>query len=232
MSNKVKSGMMVGKLTVMELVRRHRTQTGQILNYWSCRCECGNSTEVTNRNLLSGHTLSCGCLKGKPIIHGFARKGRVHRFHMVWRNILARCQNPKNPSYRYYGGRGIFVCERWQKFENFRDDMFSGWQLGLTVERKDNNGPYSPTNCRWATKLEQSNNKTTSAFLEVDGLKLTYAQWQRETGVPQALIRQRHQELKWEPKECLSPINHHNKKPTPVKLRNGGTWSYPLSVGM
>lgn len=216
---KICVGFRSGKLVIEEFSRDHVTPSGGILKYWFCRCDCGNRTEVTNRNLSSHHTRSCGCLPTKPAEHGFARKGKVHRFHMVWRNILARCQNPDNPNYPRYGGRGIKVCDRWQVFANFRDDMFSGWQVGLTVERKDNNGPYSPENCRWATRKEQCLNKRSNRYIEIMGQRLTYSQWSERTGIPQALIAWRCSKG-WEPERILSTRNFSTGKVLCLRPQN------------
>lgn len=82
----------------------------------------------------------------------------THPFYACWYNMLQRCQNPNNVSYPSYGGRGITVCDRWQEFQNFYDDMFDGWAKGLEIERKDNNSGYSPSNCCWADRKTQLRN--------------------------------------------------------------------------
>lgn len=198
-NSKVHVGAVFYRLTVESFSRKVITASGGQLNYWNCRCECGNLTEVTNRNLTSGHTRSCGCLLRQigaaRAIHGFARVGQVHPLHGVWRKILDRCDNPNIPCFVRYGARGITMCQGWRDFVNFAADMMAGWRRGLTVERMDNNGNYScgkcpqciengwPMNCRWATWQEQANNKSTSRFITFNGRRMTVTQWARELGL-------------------------------------------------
>jgi len=215
MRNHVQIGNKYGRLTVDSFSRRHMTQCGGYLNYWNCVCECGNRSEVTNRNLLSGHTLSCGCylidrLKECKTIHGFSRKGNVHQLHKVWRKILQRCNYTKDSSFHRYGGRGISVCERWKEFKNFISDMLPEWKPGLTIERKDNDGPYSPENCRWATQMEQCNNRRSNVFATINGERLTLAQWSRKSGIRRATIGAR-VKMGWPEHLLLSPVRHCNR---------------------
>lgn len=104
-----------------------------------------------------------------------------------WYNIKSRCTNPNNEKWALYGGRGIMLCERWQKFENFVLDMGEAPSPAHTVGRIDNDGPYSPENCRWETPMEQANNKRTNVRI---GEK-TLAQHARELGVTPEAIRYR-----------------------------------------
>ena len=84
---------------------------------------------------------------------------RKHPIYRAWSSMKSRCRDSKHKSYRNYGGRGIEVCERWQTFLNFKEDMFSTWEPGLTLDRIDNDGNYAPGNCRWTTYLEQNKNR-------------------------------------------------------------------------
>jgi hypothetical protein len=92
------------------------------------------------------------------ITHGHSLNGERTSAYHRWRGMRERCNYPKNKKYKYYGGRGITVCERWARFENFLEDMGEP-PLGMTLDRKDNDGNYEPGNCRWATKGEQESNK-------------------------------------------------------------------------
>ncbi len=129
---------------------------------WKCRCDCGAEFTALAGNLRSGKTKSCGCLRDKlakdRIQHGHARKGAISTEHKTWMAMIQRCTNPNNNRWRHYGARGISVCDRWLKFENFLADM--GLRpKGLTLDRKNNDGNYEPGNCRWATASEQQRNK-------------------------------------------------------------------------
>lgn len=129
---------------------------------WECVCECGNERTVNGSSLTNGKSKSCGCLQReltskKFLKHGCTRNGKLTRAYEVWLNMRNRCRNPKHPSYKYYGGRGILVCERWNDFRNFLEDM--GEQpAGLEIDRIENDGNYEPGNCRWATSKQQKEN--------------------------------------------------------------------------
>jgi len=127
--------------------------------YWNCLCDCGGSIEVATGGLRSGHTSHCGCLTSTiraaaATVHGHADTP----LYILWQAMLNRCRNPKQKAYPAYGGRGIKVCDRWLKFENFLADM-GHRPDGLTLERINNDGNYEPGNCRWATMLEQRHNR-------------------------------------------------------------------------
>lgn len=185
-------GRKFGRLVVIELNhRRPRANAGPLL-YFKCRCDCGEVLVADGRQLRRGHTQSCGCLhRARVTKHGGARDGNLHPLYRTWGGILTRCRYHKGRAYKNYGGRGITVDPRWLDFRNFIADMMPTWKSGLTVERKDNNGPYSKANCVWATMLEQHRNKRTNKWLTFEGEKLIEAEWSRRLGFKKTTLNER-----------------------------------------
>lgn len=158
---------------------------------WECVCDCGNTAKVSGNNLRTKNTKSCGCLNGEKSSDRLRTHGmRSAPEYKVWASMLNRCRNPAEKCYSRYGGRGIVVCDRWLKFENFAKDM-GDRPNGLTLERIDNGGKYCPENCRWATHQEQNSNKRSNVLLTFNGETKTQSQWARQLGVGHKLISSR-----------------------------------------
>lgn len=156
-------------------------------SFWLCKCECGNEKTVTARSLVGGHVQSCGCLAREVLMdrclaHGHSRRGAHTSTFSSWASMRGRCRNPTDDAWKWYGGRGITICERWDKFENFLADMGEK-PKGKTIDRVNNDLGYSKENCEWRTHKEQCNNRRSNVILEFDGRSQNITQWAAELNI-------------------------------------------------
>lgn len=160
--------------------------------YWLCICECGSERTVFRSNLVTGRSKSCGCFNLEKV-----KEGRKHGMAgspeaKAWGAMKQRCLNPNNPKYASYGGRGITVCDRWREsFESFYEDMGARPSPEHSIDRVDNDGPYSPENCRWATRTEQARNQGTNRPISFRGETLCLSEWAERTGLQYDTLKAR-----------------------------------------
>lgn len=166
---------------------------------WLCRCSCGKEVIVCSGNLKSGQTKSCGCLKLK---HGHTKNGKKTGLYRSWQNMIDRCTNTNNKHWKDYSGRGIIVCERWLRFENFLKDM-PEWKPRLMLERRNNNKGYYKSNCYWATPKQQARNRRNNHLVLCFGKTQIIMKWSEETGIPAQTIQWRITHG-WSPERALT----------------------------
>ena len=163
---------------------------------WQCRCSCGKEIEIIGSYIIRGRTQSCGCLirdinKQRATTHGYTRGDKITRTYRSHQDMINRCTNVKNKSYKDYGGRGIKVCFAWlESFENFLSDMGERPE-GMTLDRINVNGNYEPSNCRWATRKQQNRNRTNNHILTFNGQTLCISEWAEKLGFSHSTINQR-----------------------------------------
>lgn len=159
---------------------------------WRCLCSCGQKVNVISSNLRNGNTKSCGCVQKEKAKKRLFRKPGLTRTHgmsgsttyKTWVSMMQRCGNSNSIEFKNYGARGITVCKRWNKFQNFLQDMGAKPSGLHQLDRINNSMGYSLSNCRWATPIENSNNKRNNVRLTFNSKNQTVAQWSRETGIP------------------------------------------------
>jgi hypothetical protein len=176
-----------------------------------CRCTCGKERHIRYRHLYSQHTRSClQCssekIAAKKTRHGFSsRKTNRTPTYRSWAMMISRCRNPNVPSYNNYGGRGIKVCDRWLDFANFLADMGERPSLAYSIDRfPDNNGNYEPSNCRWATRKQQTRNTRRNKLIEFNGKTQTLVEWSEELNISMSLLSARLGHLGWTIQRALT----------------------------
>lgn len=180
------TGQTYGRLTVER--RAENSKAGGAR--WCCRCSCGATLIVEAIKMRTGNTLSCGCLRRettsaigrRAFRHGGKVGGKESKEYGPWRAMHRRCYDPDNTSYQWYGAKGIKVCRRWHKYENFLADM-GRRPPGMTLDRRDNTKDYSKSNCRWASHTDQQRNRSSNRHLTYKGETLVMKAWAERYGV-------------------------------------------------
>lgn len=203
------TGVRFGKLTAL-----CRAEKKNDTYMWKCVCDCGNSAVVYLPSLTKGATKSCGCLqkeiaattmRDSKTAHGKAKRGSVTKEYRIWGNMKKRCQNENTPAYKDYGGRGITVDYRWQRFENFFDDM-GECPVGHSLERVDNSRGYGKENCVWATKKAQSRNTRRTRIIKCVAGEKSLAEWAECTGLTRTAIALRIDRYGWSVEQALGLV--------------------------
>lgn len=203
------SGQQFGRLTVIKEAARH--SNGSVR--WLCKCTCGNEVIVSRHDLRDGSTQSCGCLQTESR-HSSKTHGERHtRLYNIWASMKQRCCSPSQRNYPYYGGRGIAVCEEWKNFLPFYEwAMANGYRDDLTIDRKNVNGNYEPSNCRWASIDEQRNNTRSNIILKHNGETHTMAEWSKILEISYGALQQRLGKLGWSVEKALTtPVRKAQK---------------------
>jgi len=182
----VKKGDKYNRLTIIREVKKVEGY-----RYFLCKCDCGIFKRLSFKKISCGQTKSCGCLQKEKIIkiqttHGLYRS----KAYKIWASAKGRCLNKNNDRYSSYGGRGIKICKKWLKFENFYKDMGERPE-GKSIDRIDNDGDYCKENCRWATRKQQANNTRKSIRITYNGETKTLADWVIKTGLQYNTINTR-----------------------------------------
>lgn len=179
-------GVCFGRLTVIGYEGVHVSPCGTRRKMWRCRCACGKESIVAGSSLKNGSTKSCGCWKYQKIQkHNTSHGGSHDRLYGIWKNMKRRCNSQKDAHYKSYGGKGIKVCDEWNDYANFKEWAYaSGYddsaEFGAcTIDRIDNNGDYTPSNCRWVNRTTQANNTSRNRHVEFQGKRLTIAEFAR-----------------------------------------------------
>jgi hypothetical protein len=179
-----------GNIKFLKEIDSIRDKRGRFRRMGRFQCFCGNIFIKGIREIISFNTTSCGCKENRnfnPELRGCSYTPE----YKVWNNFKNRCTNPKANNYHRYGGRGIKVCDEWQKFEGFIKDMGKRPTKYHTIERVDNDGDYCKDNCKWVTRGEQARNRSTNVFVVFDGRRRVIKDVAKEVGLTHQLILRR-----------------------------------------
>lgn len=209
MALKDMTGSVFGALTVTERERNLPDGTA----VWRCVCECGEIRVIPGNSLRAGRNKSCGCLSPKFTSERTKKHGMsLSRVYGIWRGMIARCSDASvGKTRKLYHDKGIRVCERWMKFENFLEDMGVP-EKHQSIDRKDGSKGYEQKNCRWADSKIQANNTSANLIITLNGVCLTASEWSDRTGIKANTIVYRIRRG-WSPDRALE------KNPTNVRTK-------------
>ncbi len=217
-------GQRFGRLTVRgRVLVAHMPDGKRLPTLWECVCDCGEVCARRASSLKNKTTRSCGCLQ-REVVGNMSRTHGYTSFpeYGVWLKAVERVTDSSATSYHRYGGRGLGMCDAWLKsFDAFLTDMGHRPSAKYTLERIDNDKGYEPTNCKWATRKEQSNNTSQNILVEYKGVVKTLTQWCDELGHVYATIRGRVQRYGWTVVRALE---------TPSGRGRGGRHKHPCAV--
>ena len=208
------SGQRFGNLVALNIIGRDKHRN--VL--WQCKCDCGNTSVVAASDLKK--TKSCGCLKAKSLIERNTTHGQSKsHLYKVWAGMKQRCENPSSKRYLDYGGRGISLCSEWRNFISFFEwAKTHGYQVGLDIDRIDNNGNYSPENCRFVTRAKNNRNKRSNAMVEFSGSVKPLVEWSEQFGIDPKIAWKR-LNRGWSAEETfLLPVGTRKRYKTPEEL--------------
>ena len=183
---------------------------------WECKCDCGNIINANARSLKTQNTKSCGCLHNeilknrKGVKCNFYKHGKTNtRLFCIFNSMKQRCLNISNKNYKFYGGKGIKICDEWlnkeKGFINFYNwAMNNGYKENLTIDRIDNNGDYEPNNCRWTTMKKQANNITNNHLITYKGKTHTISEWSKIINIKPDTLVKRLNVYKWSIEKSLT----------------------------
>ena len=212
-----KIGNKYGRLTVLKLdhIKEYISPKGtkHKREYYLCSCDCGKTNIVEKSHLKSGIVQSCGCLREERLVNACKKHGMKHtRIYDMWANIKSRCFNEKDPCFKHYGGRGISMCKEWENdftaFYNWAMD--NGYKDSLSIDRINNNGNYNPSNCRFATKIEQGRNRRTNRLITYKGKTHCISEWAEMLGINQSTLYYRFRRG-WTPEAALNSLLEDKK---------------------
>lgn len=221
------TGKTFGELTVIRETMPRISKSGNKSRMWTCKCSCGNIIDVFQGNLLRGYSKSCGCIGKKHraksrTSHGLSKT----RIYSIWCEMKKRCYKENDPAFRRYGGRGISVCDEWNNsfLSFYKWSMNNGYNDSLTIDRIDNDGNYCPTNCRWASKKEQSRNTSKTIRISIGGETKSLSDWCDALHISSSTVRKRISDGWSEEDALLTPIYEPHGV---VRIdKSGGTVEY------
>ena len=206
-----------GRLTVIDFPISRKGQ-----REWLCECSCDKHTQlrVSYCGLRRGNSQSCGCIRGEKLAN-WNKENRPYnpnrdsnsRLYNIWQGIKGRCSNPNLYAYKYYGGKGVKICDEWREWKNFKEwALNNGYQEDLTIDRIDVDGDYEPSNCRWATMQVQCNNRTHNHYITYDGRTQSLSDWCRELNLDYDRTKQRINACGMTPEQAFTLPKYYTQK--------------------